>query len=312
MANLALVEQVSESQLATVDAVTLAKYGDVESLLVAQREKCTALTFDNPKTYAESSRELASVRASRVAVEKKRKELKAGLLDEGRRIDACAKYLTAKIEEIELPLQAKKDAADEAKRAAKESEERKKREEFEANLRAAQAAEQARLDAERAKLEAEKEEQRKRDEAARVELERVEREQAEERKRLELERAEFEAEKRKAAAAKEAEERRVAAEREARERIERAKRDAQEKAEREAREAKEAKERAEAAEAARLARIEALKPDADKLADYADRVTDAAVLANGISFSTTEAEEVYTAALGKILAICNELREFGR
>ena len=311
MPNLALVENVNDTQIATVDSEMLARYVVDEQKLTEYREQCKSLSFDTPKQYKEASQVLYSISATRTAVEARRKELKADVLEEGRRIDSCAKYLTAKIREIENPLQAKKDAADDAKRAAKEAEERAKRESFEANLRAAQAAEQARINEERAKLEAEKEEQRKRDEAARVELERVEREQAEERKRLELERAEFEAEKRKAAAAKEAEERRVAAEREARERIERAKRDTQEKAEREAKEAKEAKERAEAAEAARLARIEALKPDADKLADYADRVTDAAVLANGLSFSTTEAEEVYTAALGKILAICNELREFG-
>lgn len=324
------VEEAHESHLVTVDSAMLARFKLDEKALSAYRAEFASLSFDTPSEYAKSSRFLSEVTDLRCGVEGTRKRLKATPLEECRRIDAFAKYITEQLREIEDPLKAKKEKADEAKRLEKAEKERIKREAFEATLRAAQAAEQARIDAERAKLEVEKEEQRKRDAAALAERERIEQEQAAEREKLTKEKAEFEAEKarqreeqeterrkieaehRRLAEAREAEERRVAAEREARERIERAKRDTQEKAEREAREAEAARVRAQEQEAARLARIEALKPDAEKLRDYANRVTDAAVLEHAIQFNSEEADVVFAGALGKILAACNELREFGR
>ena len=99
-----------------------------------------ALTADTPQGYKAVQAAIADLRGSRGEVEKRRKELKADSLEYGRRVDAVAKFLTQKIEEIENPLKAKKAAADEEKARAKMDAERAALEEERARLAAERAA----------------------------------------------------------------------------------------------------------------------------------------------------------------------------
>lgn len=174
-------------------------------------------------------------------------------------------------------------------------------EEFDENLEAAKKAwenEQERIAAEK-KAEEERreaEEVRQREEAERLEAIRRQQEAEtaklhEQQEALEVERRKIEEEKRRIeleeAKKKAAEEARIQAEKEAKERAEREAREAQEKAEREAREAEE---RAKAEEAERQ-RLEKLRPDKEKLKDYAQKVYD--ITAGNLSVQSDEAKELY-------------------
>src|SRR5258708_6309483 len=95
----------------------------------ATRDKYAALDATTPAGYEEVRQAVGLVRATRVAVEKRRVDLKAGLLQRGREIDGAAKQLTALIEEIENPLVDKKKAIDDEKARVKaEAEARQLRE----------------------------------------------------------------------------------------------------------------------------------------------------------------------------------------
>lgn len=290
------------------------------------------------KDYERCTKAIGICRSLRTDVEKCRKELKEDALEYGRRVDAEAKRLTKRLEEIEEPLKAEKSRVDEEKERAKRKAEEEKRkklearvellasvnaranplivsewsdEEFEQQFAVAQKAwetakqlekeeaerkakeeaerleamriEQERLAAERAELERQR---REAEEAARIERERIEAEQAIERQRLAEERAmieeaqRIEREKLEAErAALQAEKDRLAREQWEREEAERLKREEEERAERlrleairEEEERKE-RERLEAIEAeAEAKRLEELKPDAQKLREFADLI----------------------------------------
>lgn len=297
---------MSETTEPTVEVAVpselIVKYDVTTEQIAAERERCASLSADTPKGYEEVRKSIAKMRATRVAIEKRRKELKAGALEYGRKVDAAAKHLTGLVEEIEAPLQAKKDAVDEEKARAKaeaeaakqraiEEQIRQEREAEEARLRAereaeeqrlaaereAQRVEAERLAAERAKFEAE---QAAAEAARRAEEERLARERAEAEAKL---RAEREAEERRIAeerakleAEARAERERIAAERAAAEREEaerqariRAEQEARERAERERAEAEERRVREAERKAELERRLAALRPDAEKLAAYA-------------------------------------------
>lgn len=235
----------------------------------SKRAQYEALTADTPAGYEAVRVAVADCRTTRVAIEKRRVELKADALAFGRRVDAVAKELTSLVESIEEPLKLKKAAVDEEKeriRAEKAAEERRKieeglrvlREAKEAEERAAREAEEARLAEERAALAAE------RAALAEKELEQAMRERAA-REALRIEREALEAERRKIEAEREAA---IELERLARARVQ-AEADARELARREAIAAEEERVAdAERAEALRL-RLEALQPDQVKLARLA-------------------------------------------
>lgn len=273
---------------AVLDAVTaIVKYSVTDEQIADTRAKYSALSADTPDGYEEVRLAIGFVRDTRVAIEKRRVELKADALDYGRRVDAEAKRLTVLLESIEAPLKTKKAAVDDEKARIKAEQEAEKlraleaeiaanRERQEAELRAAREAEDARLAFERARLDAERqqlaEERRIADEAARKARE------AEE-ARLATERAALAEERRQADAARLAEQERARIEREAieterrqvaaeRERAERAEfeRQAKLKAEADARAKVEAEQ---IAAAQRDALIASLQPDAKKLDAYA-------------------------------------------
>jgi hypothetical protein len=212
------------------------------------------------------------VKAKRVEVEKRRKELKAEALEYGRKIDGRAKQITALLDPIESHLEeeekayfAAKEAIRNAARLKAEAAAKEKAEAEAAKLRAEQAAEAERLRVEREKLDAERK-------AIEAERARVEAEQAAERARQKAEQDKIDAER----MAVEAEQKRLAGIEAARLLAiekERIRQEAAEKArvETEARLAREAAEKAAAekakaeAEEAAIMKAEALRPDKQKL-----------------------------------------------
>jgi len=246
------------------------------------REQALKL-LDTPASRRGVKEALAVRRSLRGDIEARRKELKAGALEYGRKVDSVAKELTGIVLETEAPLKALKAADDErreeekrakeeAERLAREEELRVAREAEEARLRAEREAEERRLSEERAKLEAEraamaaeqsrlKAEREAQEAAQRVEQERRDAEARAERERLEAERQALEEQKRKAEREEAERQARIRAETEAKERAERERRESEEAAVRE-------KERQ--AELAR--RLEALRPDREKLAEWSDEL----------------------------------------
>lgn len=116
----------------------LAPYFDVtETEVLVLRDKYATRSFDTPANYEMGRIALFELRTLRVAIDKRREQLKKPHLTEGRKIDAAAKVLTGIIEAVETPLLQLKKAEDERAAAAK------------------LAAERAEIEAERLKMEAE-------------------------------------------------------------------------------------------------------------------------------------------------------------
>lgn len=347
MTQLQIVTNTEETTaLAKLDSALVLKFGIDKQRIEEIKLECEGLSFDTPKEYAESNKKLALARETRVAIEKRRKELKEPTIQEGKRIDECAAILTAEIEPIEKALKAKKDAVDAekervrkekevAERARLEEQARLANEAREAELRAIREEEEKKLaearaaiDAANAKLKADREaleaEQAKakaeREAKEKAERERVEAEQRAEREKIRLEREALEAEKRQAAEAKLAEERKLAAERERLAKIE-SDRIAKEKAE------KEAAERAERArveleekrvaelerQAALEARIAALRPDAEKVELVTKRVIASVGDAiKDVELTSDEARKALVAFTVSIAEACETLRSFSK
>lgn len=251
-----------------VESGPIVVYQYTVSELRSQLSQYSNARFDSPSEYRTGTKALAVCRSLRGEIEAKRKELKAGALEYGRRVDAVAKELLSVVTEVESPLKELKSAVDaekerlkreaeEAALRALEEEARKKREAEEAVLRAEREAEEARLAEERRALEEERraiEEQRAKaaaEQAAAAEAARIEREKA--------------AAEQRAAAEQLAEERRAVE-------AERA-RLAREEAERQALaeavlKAEEERVREAERKAALAARLDALRPDRNKARAY--------------------------------------------
>lgn len=266
-----------------VQAPELVAYDITEASIATTKAACASLSASTPKGYEEVRVAIANIRETRVAIEKRRVELKADALEYGRRVDAEAKRLTGMLLAIEEPLKAmkadvdyersrlraEKEAAEKraveervrAERAAEEARLKAEREAEEERLRVLRVAEEARLAEERARLAVE----RKRMEEERLKAEAERRaEEAKAKKKREAEEAALRAERE----AIEAERRRVAAERERAERAE-FERIAKIKAEDEARLQAE-RDRVAAIELA--ARLDALKPDLEKVRAFAQAI----------------------------------------
>lgn len=269
------------------ETTQLVKFDISEEQIGRAGAKCQAMGFDTPQRYEEGRKALADIRRIRVAVEKRRVDLKAEALAFGRKVDTRAKELTALLTAIEDPLAAKKAIVDDEKaRIKREAEEAMQREADaaalaareleEARIKAEREAEQARLAEERARLDEERkaldEERRKADEQARADRAKLDEERRIAEEAARMERDQLEAARRGIEAAErtmretlEAERRAVAEEREQNERLER-ERQAQIKA------AADAAARAEADRLAAIeqqARLDAFKPDAEKIRSFA-------------------------------------------
>ncbi len=255
---------------ATKTAKPIVEYNVSDAAIETLRAKFAGLTAATPAGYKLVTAAIGEVRSLRVAVEKKRKELKADALEFGRKVDSEAKRITAALESVEEPLKIEKAKIDDEKariEAERVADERRKIEAEEARVRAEREAAEA-AERERIRLEQQAENDRLAAERARL---------AEERAALEAERKAI-AEK-AAADAKAAQEKIDADRRELekqRQEAERARfeREAEERAERDARAKveREAAERAAAAERQReeQTRLAALRPDVEKLNAYVD------------------------------------------
>jgi hypothetical protein len=112
----------------TTEQTRLINYAPTDAALAEMKARLVATKFDcrTPAGYDAARRGIAECRTLRVAVEKKRVELKADALAWGKKVDTEAKRITAELESIEEPLQAAKDAIDnEKKRIAQEAEEKR-------------------------------------------------------------------------------------------------------------------------------------------------------------------------------------------
>jgi hypothetical protein len=227
----------------TGTTTVLVKYDVDEAALALVRETCATLACDTPAGYEEVRVAIGRLRDTRVAVEKRRVELKADALAYGRLVDSEAKRVTALVTEIEDPLKAKKAVvdneaarikaeADAVKLRAIEAEIQANREKQEAEARAIREAEEARIAAERAALAKEREameaERAKADAARQAEQTRVAAEQAVIAEAQRIEREALDATRREIEAARVAAERveferqaKIRAEKDAAEKVER-------------------------------------------------------------------------------------------
>lgn len=290
----------------------------------------------NPKLAREAR---ADLRGRRVAVEARRVELKKEALEYGRKVDSAAKELATAISAIEDPIDEaikvieKEEAhakflVENAERLERERVEREAREAAEAATRAELAAQEAAI-AETARLQG-IEQDRLNQESAKLEVARKKEEQrqAAERKKLDEDRRKFEAEK-------------AEAERKIKEEKERTEREAQESALRDLQE-RAAVERArlraipcescgrsitdgkacgvvhaalqtddEAVAIAERERAEALRPDREKLAAFAQAIREKVIQFAPVRLVSNEAGEALDRACADIEDIAKRLEAFG-
>lgn len=333
--------------ITTTGFTAAALYEHTADTLRTRLAPYSVLTFDSPANYEQGRAALGVCRALRTEIEARRKALNEEALKHQRTVNGIANDLESVVRDVEEPLKLRKKAADDEKlrlkrekedaaRAAAEAAARARIEAEEAELRAAReveerrlAEERAALEAERARLAAEQKAERERIDAERRAFE-AERREAEERARKarEAEDARHAAERRRI------EEERAAAEEAAKAERERLAKEAQELKEREARaaaieaareraerdriereraeqEARERKEReAKEAEGRRIAeaiRIEALKPDREKLLDFAERIRDVPAP----EVASEEARSALSSAVGQITIALSVLERVG-
>lgn len=270
---------VHEPEVQHASVTPLVRYHVTKADIENTRSVYAALSCETTEGYESVRKAIAFCRTTRTKVEQRRKELKADSLEWGRKVDGSAKELTALIESIEKPLQAKKDAVDAEKdRVKREAEEAAKRE-AEAAERAARDAEEARVKAERAALDAEREALA----AQRAELERAQSELKEAREKADRE--EFERQTR------------IQAEK-----------DAAAQAERDRLAAEEARVAAAERQAELARRLEALKPDAEKLWAFAASIN----TLTAPEVQSDEARQALDAALAALVDVTTALDGFGR
>lgn len=105
----------------------LAKFDVTEASIAKLRERMAMEPVKDKNEFTVLKANLAEVRGKRTDVEKRRKELKAPLLAEGKRIDDAAKQLTDKLRAIEDPLEAHKKDWEKREKKRKADEEERKR-----------------------------------------------------------------------------------------------------------------------------------------------------------------------------------------
>lgn len=284
------------------------------------REKYTGLAITDAESEKAVRKARSEVKRVRVAVEKRRKELKADALEWGRKVDGEAKRITALLTEVEQPLideiKRVEDEREAAERAKIEAELEAKRKAERERIEAEQKAERERVEAERAEMEAERQRiakeraewaaaRKAEAEARAAEQARIEAEQAAQRAELEAERQKLEAQRQEQERIERERLEREQAEREAKERAEREAAEAKAKAEREAAEAKQREIEA----AAEAKRQEALRPDREKALKFAEKLEE---LSSWVPFSEdAEAQDAFSSAANSITDAIAVLKTFG-
>jgi chromosome segregation ATPase len=287
--------QETEPAAQHAEVIALVRYHVTPADIAKTTAEYGALSADTPAGYEEVRKAIGYCRTTRVAVEARRKQLKASSLEFGRRVDKAAKDLVALIEPIEASLQAKKDAVDaekervkreaaEAERRAAEEKVRLEREAEEARLRAEREVEEARIAEQRAQLEREQAalaEQKRQLDAQRAETERLQRELAEAKTKAEHDEAVRQA--------------KIQAEKETAERLER------ERIEAEERRVREVERQAELAR-----RLDALKPDVEKVRAFAQTISELSAPA----VQSAEAQQAVAVAMAALVDVVNGLQAF--
>lgn len=138
------VTQEEGRALASATTTAIAEYSPTAAALAELRARLSNVAYDvsTIKGLDIAKKDRAEVRGLRVALEKKRVELKAPALERSRLIDAEAKALTAELEALEKPIDDQIKAEERRKEVEKAAREQAERE--------AAAAIQARIDAIRA------------------------------------------------------------------------------------------------------------------------------------------------------------------
>lgn len=98
-----------------------------KAAIAALEKKYKGLKADDTKSLKVLKTAIGDVRNRRVAVEKRRKELKYPLLKAGKDLDAVAAEITTSLENIEEPLKAEKKRYDDEKERIKKEKEEKER-----------------------------------------------------------------------------------------------------------------------------------------------------------------------------------------
>lgn len=322
------VTEENESPLAKVPSSIVKKFGINEAELAKKKAECAALSFDTKENAEVAIESWRGMKNTLVAVEKRRVELKADSLQYGRDVDTAAKIISGMFEEVFNPLDAKKKAADKIKadaKAAKENAIRLENEERarlalvarEAEMKAAREAEEARLAEERRVFEAEKSAKAEADRIAKVEADRVAAELKAANDKLAAERAAFAKQQEEAAEAARKEAARIATEKAKADAIEaarlakiQAEKDAAAKVEAD-RIATEEAAVIEAERQAKLAaRLEALKPDKEKLTQWASKIQREAN--DGLTeLSSQEANDFAVTMTIELCALVEKIKAFG-
>lgn len=284
-------------------------YGITQEMIAALKARHAALTADTPEGYKAVSLAVKEVSGVRIAVERLRVEKKAASLAYGRAIDDRAKQWTALILEIETPLREKKDAVDNERQrkleAIKAEEDRKLQEAENRRRQEAEARQKAEQDAERERNRLESERLAKERAELNAERERQAQQQRDAQAKIDAERADLD---RKQAEAKAALDAMARAEQE--------RKDAEYKKARRELFAKQESEQAERRAAAAVEaerqeqeRLEKLKPDAEKLHDFAKRLR--AVGGPASPLVTDDGRAALANALESIAEVAIILEAFG-
>jgi hypothetical protein len=223
-------------------STSIQEYSETESALAVLSEKYKGTLFDvtSPQGMSDAKKSRAELRGYRVALEKKRVEIKAPALKRTQEIDSEARRITAALIALEDPIDAQIKAEENKKENERLAKEKAEADRIEAEQRAAREAEEAKMAAERAEIARRQAEIAAAEKASRDKIEAEERaarqrvEEEERKARLEREEADRAARK-----AREAEEVKLKAERD---KLEAERRAVEEKARKE-REAEEVKER---------------------------------------------------------------------
>lgn len=221
---------------------SIQEYSETESALAVleQKYKGTLFNVTDPKGMADAKKSRAELRTYRLALEKKRVEIKAPALKRSQEIDSEARRINAAIVALEDPIDLQIKAEESKKENERLAKEKAEADRIEAEQRAIREAEEARMAEERAELARRQAEIAAAEKASRDKIEADERaarqriEEEERKARLEREEADRAARKEH-----EAEEAKLKAERD---KLEAERRAVEEKARKE-REAEEAKQR---------------------------------------------------------------------
>lgn len=292
------------------------RYDVTESEIAELKANYAAIEFDTKAGYANGMKALANCRGTRTALDRRKKDLNADADAWRKKVNAAHKYLYGLVEKIEQPLKDKREAVDKAEELARKAREEAEWVAKQDAIRAENAAKEAELAAKREADEARIAQERRDLEEQKAQLAEQRRRDEETSRQQQLELAELRREQNRVADEnRKVEEARAAAERQEQERLARIKAREEAEARRIQQHAEYVAEvaRIEADRAEEAKRLEALKPDIERVHDFA-RTIRAALLAfdKSIRPVSKEARTVCALAREDFDAGCGILEGFGK